>query len=127
MIHVNKTIFFHNIALHCIALHWHILTFLNLLTCSKKQTLFRCLPKGSHPPKKSAYCWTLSKRRERGEPYLGICFIHLQHYCSDIAALIWSSALSNKKCPKIQEIPKSAHKKMSLHVTHDLRQPTDDR
>ena len=53
------------------------------------------------------------------EPYLGICFIHLNPYCSDFAALIWISALSNKHCPKIQEIPKSAHKKMSWHVTHD--------
>ena len=47
------------------------------------------------------------------EPYLGICFIHLNPYCSDIAALIWSSASSNNHCPKIQEIPKSAQKKMS--------------
>ena len=47
------------------------------------------------------------------EPYLGICFIHRNPYCSDIAALIWSSALSNKHCQKIQEILKSAHKNMS--------------
>ena len=59
------------------------------------------------------------------EPYLGICFIHLNPNCSDIAAKIWSSALSNKHCPKIQEIPKSAPKKMSGHVTNDIRHPTD--
>jgi hypothetical protein len=45
------------------------------------------------------------------EPYLGISFIHPNPYCSDIAALIWSSALSKKHCLKIQEIPKSTHTK----------------
>ena len=56
----------------------------------------------------------------------GIRFIYLNPYLGDNAALIWSSALSNKHCQKIQKMAKSTPK-MSKNVTHDIRHATDDR
>ena len=35
-----------------------------LLAVKLKISIFRCFPKENHPPKKAAYCWTLSKRKK---------------------------------------------------------------